>query len=953
MKKIIAILSVIACFGSAFAGFSKYVPISVTGYTGAAVSDFQILVHIDETKLPGFYSDVQNAGADLKFTDATGLTEYPYEVDVWNPDGESLVWVKIPSLHGGDCAFRMYYGDIEKTSNLGSTDVWSGYFGVWHFNPDLRDSSPNAYHGTDCNTVGSTNGPVGVGRTISNSTTDGDPVGAIKMLTSAGLQHGATFTWSGWINTTVDHNGEYMALIEKRPQDPWTKSQGFEIYWNGNWVGHGFGMGGDNGQGTIRCFAGDGKNASDLLNDGRWHHVVITFANGVCSSYRDGVRIENEVSISQAQFSDNDYILVFGNASSVETDKIGTSDIPADASRNGTFRNPGSAFKGSLDEYRLSPGVMGIDRIAADYLTQTTDMTTFGTPVELSSSTVIFSADITSGFVPITNVFTVVTDGLSGSMTYAWDLDGDGETDIVTSVPTLTHEWTERGTYTVKLKVTDEYENSAEAAVPDYVCAKGMVYVDANAAAGGDGSVARPFKSIKAAADDVTSEETILIRGGADRQYEILTYNDSVVLPLHKTHVSIRGCDADWVPISDWSQTNDMAKVWISNEYSKASCILNGGWWNDNKDYYTPDYESPFCLFGQDCVISGLRFEFGQESFKSQYYGGTGLINVDADNIIIESCAFIMTDSQGHYGGAGTRGVIYGVSDLATNCKMRRNYVKLGKRSDEIAFFGRLRTDVLVVENYFENIDAVLGAGIDTASGVWVNVISNTFLNCASTSTIGYGGNGYPYGGEIAYNRAIHNNGGDGTYYFLRYGSQYNGSWKSADTKIHHNTIVGYDAMFYSPKYQGKTNPYTWQPLIFDNIMILPGGEVIIADAIGMWPNTNNEPSVPQSGSPFREGSEFRCNALLAGAFGGGTMMVTNATSDIFANLGYTNTTINLTSAPVFMNTTDVRSPNYYRIKCDSSSWAAKGGYTYEGAYPRYIGAVEPLVSGGVMLFVR
>lgn len=40
---------------------------------------------------------------------------------------------------------------------------------------------------------------------------------------------------------------------------------------------------------------------------------------------------------------------------------------------------------------------------------------------------------------------------------YEWDFDGDGKVDEVTSTPTVTHAWSEKGTYEMSVRVRDEY----------------------------------------------------------------------------------------------------------------------------------------------------------------------------------------------------------------------------------------------------------------------------------------------------------------------------------------------------------------------------------------------------------------------------------------------------------------------------------------------------------------
>ena len=128
---------------SSFGDYAKYVEMTV-GYSGSSVSDFPALVRLDSSRIN--YADVKNAGADIQFTDETGSTVYPHEVDTWNPSGESLVWVRLPQLATG-AKFRMYYGDETVTANTSATDVWTGYDLVCHVSGNANDSTANARHG--------------------------------------------------------------------------------------------------------------------------------------------------------------------------------------------------------------------------------------------------------------------------------------------------------------------------------------------------------------------------------------------------------------------------------------------------------------------------------------------------------------------------------------------------------------------------------------------------------------------------------------------------------------------------------------------------------------------------------------------------------------------------------------------------------------------------------------
>ena len=116
--------------------------VSFVGYSGnETLTDFPVLVKISESGIPGFrYADCVKAnGGDLCFADAEGNL-LASEVDTWNEEGTSLVWVKVPSLNAST-RITAYYGwefaPLSKPAN-----VWAnGYLGVWHLNGSTTDES--------------------------------------------------------------------------------------------------------------------------------------------------------------------------------------------------------------------------------------------------------------------------------------------------------------------------------------------------------------------------------------------------------------------------------------------------------------------------------------------------------------------------------------------------------------------------------------------------------------------------------------------------------------------------------------------------------------------------------------------------------------------------------------------------------------------------------------------
>ena len=136
----ISVLTLVLASGSGLCGdtldtmaFSKKVTVTFTGVqSGVTLTDFPALVKLS-TDIEGFrYRDFKVAnGGDLRFADAEGNL-IPHEIDSWNPDGVTTVWVKVPSLTQGTTV-TAYYKSSADLPEVSARDVWNdGYVGVWH-----------------------------------------------------------------------------------------------------------------------------------------------------------------------------------------------------------------------------------------------------------------------------------------------------------------------------------------------------------------------------------------------------------------------------------------------------------------------------------------------------------------------------------------------------------------------------------------------------------------------------------------------------------------------------------------------------------------------------------------------------------------------------------------------------------------------------------------------------
>src|SRR4051812_32544282 len=69
---------------------------------------------------------------DLRFTDATGSHLVGHEIDEWNTNGISSIWVQVPLLAGTNDSIWAYWGNPAGTNLPASStngSVWSQDFG--------------------------------------------------------------------------------------------------------------------------------------------------------------------------------------------------------------------------------------------------------------------------------------------------------------------------------------------------------------------------------------------------------------------------------------------------------------------------------------------------------------------------------------------------------------------------------------------------------------------------------------------------------------------------------------------------------------------------------------------------------------------------------------------------------------------------------------------------------
>jgi len=242
-----------------FAGYGRDTPLT----------NFPALIKFGGT-FPGFtYEDfASGTGGDLRFTDESGTTLLPYEIEKWQEGGVSYVWVLVPELEGTNTAIWAYWGNETETAPplvLIGPPVWTnGYLGVWHLHADERDSTAGGYDGTPNGTT-NTAGLVADARSFDGNNhyiTFGD---------IDAFDQPRRLTASVWFSRRVDrddhsnHNVDNVLMAQSSKSD----NDNFEIGTDGPNVEIYIDSGSGSEDGT--------RNANIGIQSNTWHHLAVTY----------------------------------------------------------------------------------------------------------------------------------------------------------------------------------------------------------------------------------------------------------------------------------------------------------------------------------------------------------------------------------------------------------------------------------------------------------------------------------------------------------------------------------------------------------------------------------------------------------------------------------------------------------------------------------------------------
>ena len=212
----------------------KAITIDATKVSSGPHTNFPVLINLSSDS--SLAARAQSDGDDILVPSSDGTTKLSHEIEKYTSSTGALVaWVNVHSLSSAsNTVLYMYYGDAAVSSQQDASGVWdSNYKAVYHLKEDpavagangIIDSTSNANHGTDVNTVGTTTGQI-------DGSLNYTGAGYVEAPNSASLNiTGTAITISYW--ASVIDNGNDSVLLEKALAGPTAYQYAAEFDGNG------------------------------------------------------------------------------------------------------------------------------------------------------------------------------------------------------------------------------------------------------------------------------------------------------------------------------------------------------------------------------------------------------------------------------------------------------------------------------------------------------------------------------------------------------------------------------------------------------------------------------------------------------------------------------------------------------------------------------------------------
>ena len=295
------------------------------------LTNFPVLVVLS-TNIPGFsYADFSSsAGADLRFG-TNRFSELNYEIEKWNTNGASYVWVQVPRLADTNTTIYAFWGRATATQPTYTTNgaTWdSSYVAVWHMSDtNALDSTINRNNGVSHNTVNDAG--LADGAQALPDASHPNATNYISVATSTSLDSiTAGVTLEAWVYLRAAKN---FPMVIQRPTDS------FSLRFSG---------GSQQPQANVTPSGADWISSPSAISLNQWHQLAFTY-NGAGNVER--LLVDGQVVASQTASGSL-------SAHQGQTLYIGR-------------RDDGYPFYGSMDEVRMSKQGRSTNWVWATWMT--------------------------------------------------------------------------------------------------------------------------------------------------------------------------------------------------------------------------------------------------------------------------------------------------------------------------------------------------------------------------------------------------------------------------------------------------------------------------------------------------------------------------------------------------------------------------------------------------------
>lgn len=341
-------------------------PTGLTGLTG-----IPLLVTLGPADVD--YGDFTANGDDIRFV-ADGAS-VPYEIEKWDPEGQSLLWVRVPEIPAaGACSpLHMYYNNPGASAGADNDAVWdNSYEVVYHFAEDaamndVLDSSGSERNLSRIGTVSAyEQAPIGRGVAFPGDMNNALRLDNIQVLESVA---GRTLTVETWFRSQNIQDLGHLFSMEGG-------CTGWRMYvWE-----------------NAELHARAGNDPNDICGSGTEPpHVLADFQNLISDRWYHVTQRIERAEVNQLQVCmqlrylepNNENEMVQRDSCSVlQTDVTGDTTGGAPL-LIGSFYQQTDTFLGQLDEFRISVGIRSTEWIDAQFLAATGNLVTVTNPESL------------------------------------------------------------------------------------------------------------------------------------------------------------------------------------------------------------------------------------------------------------------------------------------------------------------------------------------------------------------------------------------------------------------------------------------------------------------------------------------------------------------------------------------------------------------------------------------